>query len=175
MLAGNPQAALAEFDRALALSPTLFEARFNRAIALLKLEQFAKASAELEKIYADEHAPLRASAAYHNGIALDRLGRSEEAEQWLQRALTLDPSLDSALLYVGAIRERRGDLQAAGRAYLDYLKTHADDPFAMLRFGISAQRAGKPDTAKKYLQRVLDVAPESREALEARKYLVMWE
>jgi Flp pilus assembly protein TadD len=63
---------------------------------------------------------LRATAAYHNGLALDRLGRAADAETWLGRALTLDPALGAALLYTGILRERRGELQGAGRAYLDY-------------------------------------------------------
>ncbi|HEX8154346.1 MAG TPA: tetratricopeptide repeat protein, partial [Thermoanaerobaculia bacterium] len=96
-------------------------------------------------------------------------------EQWLVRALELDPSFDAALLYVGTLRERRGELQLAGRAYLEYLRKHPDSLVAALRFGISAQRAGRADVARKYLQQVIDKAPQSAEAAEARKFLVMWE
>lgn len=167
--------ALASFDAALAIQPNLSAARFNRAVVLLRLGQHAKASPEFEKLWADEKSSLRADAAYHNAIALDRLGRSADAEQWLSRALALDPKLDAALLYTGMLRERRGDLQGAGRAYLDYLKAHPDSVTAMLRFGLSAHRAGRPDVARSYLQRVIDKAPDSAEAIEARKFLVMWE
>lgn len=175
LLGGHPDQAVADFDRALTLQPTLGEARLNRAIAWLRLGQNAKAADDLAKLYADESSPLRATAAYHHGIALDRLGRSTEAETWLQRALTLDPSLDAALLYVGILRERRGDAQGAGRAYFDYLKKHPDSIAAKLRFGITAQAAGRIDVAKTYLQQVISAAPRSFEAAEARKFLVMWE
>jgi len=175
LMKGENTKALKSFDAALALRPALTEARFNRAITLLRLGEPAKASSELEKIFADETAPMRAEAAYHNGIALDRLGRTADAETWLGRARTLDPKLDAALLYVGILRERRGDLQGAGRAYLDYLKAHPDSVTAMLRLGVSAQRAGRADVARTYLQRVIDAAPDSAEAVEARKFLVMWE
>ncbi len=167
--------ALASFDAALKLQPNLTAARFNRAVALVRLGQHAKASPELEKIWADETSPLRADAAYHNGIALDRLGRAADAETWLARALALDTKLDAARLYIGMLRERRGDLQGAGRAYLDYLKTHPDSVTAMLRFGMSAHRAGRPEVARSYLRQVVEKAPESAEAVEARKFLVMWE
>ena len=167
--------ALASFDAALKLQPSLNAARFNRAVVLLRLGEHAKASPELEKIWADETSPLRADAAYHNSIALDRLGRPADAEAWLGRALALDPKLDAALLYMGLLRERRGDLQGAGRAYLDYLKAHPDSVTAMLRFGMSAHRSGRHDVARSYLKRVIDTAPESAEAIEARKFLVMWE
>ena len=174
LMSGDAKKALASFDDALELSPKLVEARFNRAVALLRLGEHAKASAEFEAI-AKQESPLRASAAYHNGLALDALKKPADAETWLTRALALDPAFDGALLYIGMLRERRGDLQGAGRAYLDYLKKHPDSIAAALRFGVSAHRAGKPDTAKQYLKRVIDAAPDSLEAAEARKYLVMWE
>lgn len=175
LMKGEPSKALASFDAALKLQPALAEARFNRAVALLRLGQYAKASPELEAVWADERSALRAEAAYHNALALDRLRKPADAETWLGRALALDPKLDAALLYTGMLRERRGDLQGAGRAYLDYLKAHPDSIVAMLRFGMSAQRAGKPATARTYLERVIAAAPESPEAVEARKFLVMWE
>ena len=144
-------------------------------MALLRLGQNAKAAEDLAKIYAIESSPLRARAAYHHGIALDRLGRPADAEAWLQRALTLDPALDAALLYTGILRERRGDTQGAGRAYFDYLKKHPDSIVAKLRFGLTAHAAGRIDVARGYLQQVIDAAPRSPEAVEARKFLVMWE
>ena len=175
MLAGDLPKALASFDRALQLDPSMGEARLNRGVALLRAGSFAKASAELERLAKDETSRLRPDAAYHNAIALDRMGRTTEAETWLGRALQLDPRLDAALLYSGMLRERRGDLQGAGRAYLDYLKGHPDSTVALLRFGVSAQKAGRVEVAKSYLQRVIALAPHSPEAVEAQKYLVMWE
>ena len=172
---GEAAKAVTSFDAALAKDPALAAARFNRAIALLRLGQFGTASSELQKLWPDERSPLRAQVAYHNGIALDRLGRAADAEMWLGRALALDPELDAAMLYTGLLRERRGDLQGAGRAYLDYLKVHPDSVVAMLRFGISAHVAGRPEVARSYLQRVIATSPESAEAVEARKFLVMWE
>ena len=171
---GDAAKALVSFDRSLALQP-LSEARLNRGLALLKLSRFADASTEFAKVYADEHSPVRADAAYHNGIALDRLRKTAEAETWLERALKLNANLDAALLYVGMLRERRGELQGAGRAYLDYLKLHPDSLVAMLRFGVSAQKSGSTDTAKAYLQKVIQLAPRSPEAIQAQKYLVLWD
>lgn len=175
LLEGETAKAMASFEKALALQPTLQAARFNRGLALLRNREYAKAAADLEKVYADEHSSLRADAAYHLGIATDRLGRATDAEQWLDRALALDAKLDAALLYVGMLRERRGELQGAGRAYLDYLERHPTSLSAMLRFGISAHKAGRGDVAKNYLQKVIKAAPRSEEAIEAQKFLVMWE
>ncbi len=175
MVGGDLTKALASFDEALKLDATLEQARLNRGIALLRNGQTAKAIVDLEALANDEHSLVRGDAAYHLAIALDRLGRAAEAEVWLDRAIKLDNDLDAAVLYAGMLRERRGDLQGAGRAYLEYLKKHPDSTVALLRFGVSAHKSGRIDTAKAYLRRVIALAPRSSEAVEARKYLVMWE
>ena len=175
LLEGRTAEARASFERALELKPNLEAARFNRGLTYLRSGDPTKAFADLNQLWADEHSALRADAAYHLGIAADRLGRPAEAETWLDRALTLDARLDGALMYIGMLRERRGDLQGAGRAFLDYLAAHPESTTAMLRFGVSAQKAGRNDVARTYLQKVITAAPESADAIEARKFLVMWD
>lgn len=174
MLAGDTKLSVTDFDTALELEPALAEARFNRAVALLKLGEYARASKELETVFSGTSS-LRAWAAYHDALALDAMSKPAEAEAWLARALEADPQLDDALFYSGVLHERRGDLQAAGRAYKTYLDRHPDSVGAMLRFGVCAQRAGSAGTAKAYLDGVIKASPDSAEAAEARKFLVMWE
>ncbi len=175
MLSGDPKKAIAVFDGVIASDPTMIEARFNRAVALLKIGENARASAEFEKIAFDEHNMLRASAAYHDALALDRMGRTADAIVWADRSLALDNTFDSATLLSAALRERAGQIDAAARAYFAYLQRHPDSVDAMLRFGICAQRADRLDVARTYLRKVIALAPDSLEAAEARKFLVMWE
>lgn len=175
MMAGDARKAVASFDLALDLDPKLTAARLNRGIAWLKLGQAARAVGEFEAIYADEATPLRAAAAYHEALALDSLGRATDAETWARRALAIDARHDSAAFLLGILLERRGDLQGAGKQYKAFLDRNPQSPVALLRFGICAQRAGFADVARKTLQRVVDLAPHSAEAAEARKFLVMWE
>lgn len=175
MMSGDARNAIGAFERASSMDPSMIEARFNRAVALLKLGENEKASAEFERIAFDEHNILRATAAYHDALALDRLGRVNDAITWTDRALALDNNFDSALLLAGALRERQGQVEAAARSYLAYLHHHPASPAAMLRLGICAQRADRIDVATKYLKRVIEVAPDSPEAVEARKFLVMWD
>lgn len=144
-------------------------------MALLRQGDNARASAEFQTVFAIESSPLRASAAFHNALALERLGRPTDAEVWLERVRALDQEMDAALLYLGYLRERRGDLQGAGRAYFDYLAAHPESTTAMLRFGLTAHKAGRPEVAKSYLEKVVAAAPSSPEGLEAQKFLVMWE
>lgn len=175
MLAGDPNGAMTVFDAVVAADPSMIEARFNRAVALLKLGENAKASAEFEKIAFDEHNMLRATAAYHDALALDRLNRTADALVWAGRAIALDNNFDAAYLLLGALHERAGQVEAAARSYHTYLERHPDSTAALLRFGICAQRANRLDLARTYLQKVIKLAPDSTDAAEARKFLVMWE
>ncbi|HEV8658485.1 MAG TPA: tetratricopeptide repeat protein [Thermoanaerobaculia bacterium] len=175
MLSGDAKKAVGVFDAVIASDPTMLEARFNRAVALLKLGEPAKASAEFEKIALDEHNMLRATAAYHNALALDRLSRPADALTWSDRALALDNTFDAAFLLSGTLNERSGHIESAARSYLAYLRRHPDSTVAMLRLGVCAQRANRLDVAVPYLKRVVVLAPDSSEAAEARKFLIMWE
>ncbi len=170
MLRGETRKALEIFERV-----ALPEARFNHAVALLKLGANAQAATEFDKIAADAQSTLRASAGYHAALALDRLGRTPEAEKALEKALTVDAKFDAARLYLGVLRERRGNFEGAAKAYLEFLKTNPDSLSAMLRLGTVAARAGRTDVARAWLRKVVATAPDSPEAVEARKLLVMWE
>ena len=172
MLGGDTKAALAAFDRALALDAGLSQARFNRGVAMLKLEDLRGAAEEFARI---KDPGLRASASYHRALALDRLGDTKGADAALDQALKVDPSFAPALLHRGLLRERAGQLEAAVRQYLDYLEIHPDSTAAMLRVGIVAQRAGRNEVAIAWLRKVIASAPDSPEAVQARKFLVMWE
>lgn len=175
MLSGRTPQAIDAFDRAIAADPTLVEAQFNRSVALLRAGDPVKASAGFEKIALDEHNLLRATAAYHDALALDRLGRTADALVWADRALALDNNFDAAILLASSLRERSGQIEAAARGYLTYLRRHPDSTVAMLRLGVCAHRANRLDVAKTYLRKVVAAAPDSREAVEAREFLVMWE
>ena len=175
MLGGDAKKSIEEFNSALELQPSLSEAHLNRGIAFLRLGDYVHASRDFETIWSDPKSALRARAAYHDALALDALKRTADAETWVNRAIETDPAFDDALLFAGVLRERRGDMQSAGKAYKAYLDRHPDSVVAMLRFAVTAERAGFASTAQTYLKKVVDTAPSSPEAEEARKFLLMWE
>jgi tetratricopeptide (TPR) repeat protein len=171
----NAERSLSTFDQAIRTDPDLVEPRFNRAIALLKLQRFADAEAAFGQLLEREDQSFRAAAAYHRALALDRMGEFAAAEQWLQHALAADRDLDSALLYLGVVREKQQNFTGAGDAYKRYLVRQPQSIVGMLRFGICAHRARFADTARKYLQQVVALAPSSLEAAEARKILLLYD
>jgi len=175
MLAGDAKKSIDAFNTALELKPSMSEAHLNRGIAFLRLGDYVHASRDFETVWSDPKSPQRARAAYHDALAMDAQHRAADAETWINRALEADPSLDDALLFSALLHERRGDVQGAGKAYKAFLDRHPESVVAMLRFAVTAQRAGFADTARAYLKKVIDAAPSSNEAEEARKFLVMWE
>lgn len=176
LLAGDVEGAIRSFTAALVQDSSAVEPRFNRAIAWLRLGNTAEASADLESLWGRELAEgLRASIAYHRALAADRAGNLAEALQWIDRAIQLDPHSGDALLYAGLILEKQRRFQDAGQRYRAFLDRNPDSVIGMLRFGVAAHRAGHRDLSRKYLWEVVKRAPDSREATEARKFLVMWE
>ncbi|HEY0590335.1 MAG TPA: tetratricopeptide repeat protein [Thermoanaerobaculia bacterium] len=176
LLAGDANGALEEFDRAIAAEQDAPRLRLNRAVALIRLDRLAEAAAELEALAAKEiPTDLLATVAYHRALVADRAGDLEVAARWLDRALKANPSSADAQLYAGVVLERLGRFQEAGRHYRDYLARDPGSIVAMLRFGIVAHRSGYRDVAARYLTDVVRRAPDSREAIEARKFLILWE
>jgi tetratricopeptide (TPR) repeat protein len=82
-------AALANYDRALALRPNHAEALRNRGAALHKLKRFDEALASYDRAIAVQ--PNCAEALYNRGITLHELQRFDEALASYDHALALQP------------------------------------------------------------------------------------
>ena len=103
--------------------------------------------------------------AHHDlGLAFLRSGWLIEAAASLQRALELQPSLDSALGHLGAALLQLGREREALLAFRK-LGRRADDPIER-RFDSARALAmeGKPEEAEKELRRLLAQAPETAPA-----------
>jgi len=175
LFSGREAEAIVIFDALVASDPTFVEARFNRAVALLRSRKYDAAAKDFGQVMTLENHPLRASAAFHRAICDESAGRRPDAIANLNIAVAVDPDLIDAHLYLGIVLEKQGDCEAAGRQYQEVLSRRPDSLTAMLRFGICAHRKGFKDTAISYLRRVVEAAPGSPEAMEAEKYLVMLE
>ncbi len=149
---GEPEEALAEFDRALAANPYYVEAHLNRAITLNDLGRFDDAS-EAFSLAADAEAraagrfPGSVSARIANAhAAVGDLYRAAhapaEAAAEYRLALALRPEfpdirnkLADALLDLGAAEEARVELERTLRARPDYFPARLNLGLALLRMG----------------------------------------
>jgi spermidine synthase len=114
---GRPAEALAQYDRAIAISGRGDRYRINRALALLDLGRADEAAEELSAAAVRE--PANPLAHYDLGAALLAAGRAQEAVAPLRRAIAIDPdlvgarmSLAEALRVTGKLDEARDLLHA---------------------------------------------------------------
>jgi len=175
LLSDRLEEAKVQFDAILKRDPNFIQARFNRGLTLLRMGDAPGAVVEFEKVWQSDEAALRPAAAFHIALAEQSRERFAEAEKWLDEAIRVKPDFAEAHLVRGTILERTKRFEQAGRAYKEVLRIQPKSVIALLRFGVSAWRAGFRETAITSLRQVESVAPGSREALEARKYLLIME
>lgn len=175
LMQGDDRAALSELERAIEQNPESSLLRYNRGIALMALRELERAATDFERVAADEGSALNARAAYHRALIALRLDGPASAEPHLRRALHLDPLLPDARLVLGWTLEEQKKWAEAGDVYKEFVSDYPNTAWAMVRFGVVALRAGYPETARTWLRRAAQADPNSVEAVEARKYLVMLE
>ncbi|MFH1679607.1 MAG: tetratricopeptide repeat protein [Candidatus Eisenbacteria bacterium] len=107
--------ALEWFDEALRARPDYADARFNRALLLLRLGRGTEAEEELDE--AVRLSPGHAPALYTKGILLDRDGKGAEAEGFYREALRRDPTRDDAWNALGVLLARSGRAEEADACF----------------------------------------------------------
>jgi tetratricopeptide (TPR) repeat protein len=86
-------------------------ALMQQAVAALKGERFGEALEAFTRV--SQLVPGDPSVCFGAGLAAMRLGRSDEAETWLQRALKLEPRFTEASEWLGELQYREGRLKEA--------------------------------------------------------------
>ena len=113
--AGDMAAMLAVLERAAVALPDHAGIAGNRATAIAEHGDPAEAVALLEPLVAA--APGMRTLAFNLGTALRRLGRLEDAERHLARAVEIDPDYTPAWHNLANTRIDRGDVEGGFAAY----------------------------------------------------------
>ena len=159
-LAGQPEAALEEFDRALALNPAYVEAHLNRAIMLNDLGRYDEAREsfrlawdcdqsnmhmELGDLYADLGSYVQAVEQFRSAAqlrpdfldirtklarALMENGEQEEARKELDGVLADNPDYIEARVTLGLVHYRAGQSDLAAAEWRACLQRAPDHPKA---------------------------------------------
>ncbi len=157
---------------ALALDPNLTAARWNRGVALLELGRLADA---LEDFRAE---PRRDEtlAHLHEGVALEGLGRGDEADaafaQALDRARAAAVEVRHLVLCRYGIAVSRRRPGRAEKAFADVLAADPDDATALYGLGALRAEAREPAKALASFDRALDLRPDFPEARRFRAVLL---
>ncbi len=129
--------AIAYYDRALRLAPSLDRARTNKAAALLAIGMPQRALDELAgvlgRLSRNEYWPNRVA-----GDVLLAANRPAEAIVYLQQALDLSPDTHDLRYYLGLCNEQLGRREEARHWWQDYLNRQPDGPLVVsVRAGLA--------------------------------------
>jgi tetratricopeptide (TPR) repeat protein len=106
------------------------------------------------------------------GSTLLDLNEFERAKNDLEAALELNPHLPQIYSLAGAARDMNGDAAGAEPVFREALKRDPNDFIANLYLGSILYKFRKMDEAKPYLNRALQLEPDSP---TARYEMAMWE
>ncbi|HET9651310.1 MAG TPA: tetratricopeptide repeat protein [Usitatibacter sp.] len=154
--AGRGEEALAAFRRALAIDPGQPLALYNLGVLRLVARDLGEAEAAFRRVL--EREPRNALALNNLGVVARDSGRAEEALAWFERACEADPvNLEALNNLALALRQDRGDLDAAAEAYARILARDPASPHALLNLASIALDRGRIDEAEHLYWRALGV------------------
>ena len=153
--------AAAEFERAIELEPTLFDAYYYYARACFKsgaLEKSLQLFEQAQGIRPEDH-----DTAYLVALALTQLGRDDEARRAQERALErvskyLELNPDEARPYVlgAGVLARLGETERARQWIERAMSLAPDDDAVLYNAGCALALLGEEEPALKALERAID-------------------
>ena len=159
--------ALDSFNRALTLAPTYSDARNNRGVAYVRLGQFAMAESDYLTVLADTTYANRAGVYLNLGSLYLGRGNLAGAEENLRRAAVASGPVDAYFL-LGQVEEKMQRPAAAESAYREATTRAPERPDIALALAHLLESQGRADEAHKLYLRILELAPNSPEAAQAR-------
>jgi len=166
---GNPQKAIAHFQRALALHPRYVQALNDLGVQYLRLNDLAQARAAFQQaIEVDPQAPH----PHVNLGFIALLQRDYEAAlAHLQRAITLDPTNWSARMLCGIAFMQTGDEQRAESELQKALSLGSPPAASIVRLHLANLflRRGEYARALEQSERYLEEVPNAPNAAEVRE------
>ncbi|MFI5398454.1 MAG: tetratricopeptide repeat protein, partial [Candidatus Binatia bacterium] len=140
---GKPEAARADYQKALELDPNCASAHFNLAVAFVQAGKFGEAASHYRQAL-----PGRPTAETHNGLGyvLARQGRTDEAVAEFRKAIDVDAKFTPAYNNLADALATQGKLEEAEHYYKRSL---AEKPSAAVynALGVVLRRLGKTDEA----------------------------
>ena len=143
--------AVANFDAAYKLDPSLATAELNKGIALLNQQKLPEAEEALKQAAAKTLA-IRASGTT-SVWCIAAKGKTDEAIADFQKALKIDPNDPDAYYFLGTFYSQQQNYAQAIEEFQQALKINPLHASAEFGLGRALQRSGKTDEAREHLKR----------------------
>ncbi len=166
----RPTEALESFNRALTLAPTYSDARNNRGVAYMQLGQASMAESDFLIVLGDRTYANRAGVFYNLGSLYLGRGNLQAAEENLKRAAVPAGPVE-AYLALAEVQEKLGKLESAESALRDAMARAPERPDIPLQLGRLLEAGGRAEEAHALYRKVINLAPDSPHATEARARL----
>ena len=166
---GDTAAAEQAFRQALKLQPDFVPAYVNLS------DMFRATGREDEAVKVIDEGlvlvPENASLLHAKGLALVRQNQPQQALSWLERAHRSDPANPRFAYVYGVALNSAGKGEQARKLWEESLRASPYDPSLLFALAGAERDAGNADKARGYAERLVAVAPRSREAHELLKSL----
>ncbi len=144
-------------------------ARLNLGEIYGRAGQFAKAVRELK--IAVHHDPSLVLGHYNLGVAYLMTGKLEQAEQTLQRCLTLNDRFEPALFNLARVYQAKKEWEKSNLQFERFLKVKGPDAGAFYQIGWNHVQAGSFEEARRHLKQALRSNPPPKQAEEISRLL----
>ena len=155
------------FQKVLENEPHRDEARLGLGACLLHLNRPEEALANFDHCWSDA---ARLRVLFGKAVALQLLGRYEEAEGAYQRLLATDPKSEEALSNAIALCIESRDLESVKRYALRLIELSPESTVALQGLAAAALANREYEAAFHYCSRIVERAPECMEAWHNLRY-----
>jgi tetratricopeptide (TPR) repeat protein len=166
---GDLNSAVKLYSGAINSDPTLFQAYYQRATALIALGKEAEAESDLKKTIELRPDFARAHRALGQ-LLLDR-GMTDDAKRELARAIELEPKLSGVRIFYASALIKSGEAQRAIEHLRAAIEQGESAPLAHALLGVAEERAGKLDEAMADYSRAIAMEANNATAREGRARL----
>jgi len=156
--AGEAEAAIAHFQRAIRIDPDRIEPHVHLGVLLLTRRKPDAAAEQFETAVRID--PKSADARLKLGTALEELNRPEEAHRQYTAALAMDPEWPLAHYNLANLLVSQGKLDAAIEHYRTVLRLDPEYIRARVNLGNALLDQGKTDEAMQHFRSAIQIQPD---------------
>ncbi|HNQ78240.1 MAG TPA: tetratricopeptide repeat protein [Acidobacteriota bacterium] len=144
LLRGEDERAIHHLMESVRLDPAYRAARFNLATALMRTGDYAEAAGHYETILNEKP---DAAGMSNLGMALAKLGRTEEAVGWLKKAVGMEPEMFDARINLASALSESGRLKESEEHYRKALSLEPGSAPALNGYGQLLMKSGRRSMA----------------------------